>query len=200
MRLIISPGYAAGPRGPRGTAYPYYRGTYRAHPTFCESLPKNHEINQLFFWFLEEGGELGLVHDLAKASRYAQLLNENHLAGHGHFEVVQGANGNSSAEVCGRFLGFDITAGYNNSLLWWRLDFQTEPQVLPEPIHELVELISQSYAPKLNKFQLFSNAETASQCLRAMDALQQLHPNLYEGERLRDTFEVVGLYLMSPAI
>lgn len=26
-----------------------------------------HEINQLFFWFLEEGGELGVVHRLRRA-------------------------------------------------------------------------------------------------------------------------------------
>jgi hypothetical protein len=55
MNLLILSGY----RAPRTAAYPQYRDIYRAHPNYLDSVPREDEINQLFFWFLEEGGELG---------------------------------------------------------------------------------------------------------------------------------------------
>ena len=46
---------------------PNYRGTDRVLPYHCDELPDEHEANKAFFWFIEEGGELGVVHDLSKA-------------------------------------------------------------------------------------------------------------------------------------
>lgn len=212
MKLLI----LNGPRDPRAAAFSHYRGTYRAHPTYCEALQKDHEINNLFFWFLREGGETGLVHDLTKALRYAELLNM-HLSefnpGFAHFEVIEVTDGDTHGDAKGRLMGFDLSAGYNNSLLWW-WGQGTEPNAatsvgqtgntppgistFPKPILVLDDLIHRFYAPELNRNGLFKTTATASECLKAMDALQQLCPNFYEGEDLRATFCVVGLYLVSP--
>src|SRR5439155_26446134 len=116
MKLLI----LNGPRDPQPIQNPLYRGTYRSHPTHCDALPDDHEINKLFFWFLEEGGELGVVHNLSKALRFAELLN-SYFAGRQHFEVIEATEGDSTPESGGALLGFDLSAGYNNSLLWWGL-------------------------------------------------------------------------------
>jgi hypothetical protein len=194
MNLLI----LNGPRDPRAAKYPSYRGTYRAHPTYCDALPNDHEINQLFFWFLEDGGELGLVHDLAKASRYVELLNQNPLPGYKQFEIVEVTSPDSPQQAGGRLLGFDLSAGYNSSLLWWGLEPQLEPNAVREPIGELVDLAYRYYAPRLGPCGLFQTPEIASQCLRSMDALQRLSPNLYEGEDLIPSYRVVGVYLVRP--
>lgn len=212
MKLLI----LNGPRDPRAAAYPRYRGTYRAHPTYCEALQEDHEINKLFLWFLEEGGESGLVHDLSKASRYTELLNL-HLSefkpGFAHFEVIEVTDGDTPGYAEGRLMGFDLSAGYNDSLLWW-WGLATQPRAapsvgqpgntspgmstFPKPILVLDGLIHRFYAPQLNRNGLFQTPTTASECLGAMDALQQLCPNFYEGEDLRAAFCVVGVYLVSP--
>jgi len=154
-----------------------YRGTFRAHPTYCNHLSRDHEVNELFFWFLREGGETGVVHDLAKASRYAQLLNEVCMVGFERFEVVEVAHG-FDPKGQGELLGYDISSGYNDSLLWWGLQPQPGINVLPGPIRELADLLHRHYAPLLGQYGLFKSAETADQCLRSMDALQRLSPNL----------------------
>lgn len=48
-------------------------GNKRTHPHHCDQLPDSHKINQLFFWFLEEGGELGVLRNVDKALRFAEL-------------------------------------------------------------------------------------------------------------------------------
>jgi hypothetical protein len=192
MRLLI----VNGPRDPRCPAYQSYRGTYRAHPTYCDGVPKDHELNKMFFWFLEEGGELGLVHDLTKAMRYVELLN-THLSHfsppYTHFEVVEVTDGNTRPESNGNFIGFDLSAGYNNSLLSSGLKQFSGVNQLAEPIRELCDLMSRHYAPQLNAQGLFQTFEVASLCLRSMIALQDLSPSLFEGGDLRE-FRPVGLY------
>lgn len=211
MKLLI----LNGPRDPRAASYPHYRGTYRAHPTYCEAVQKDHEINKLFFWFLEEGGESGLVHDLTKALRYTELLNM-HLSefkpAFAHFELIEVTDGHTPARAKGRLMGFDLSAGYNDSLLWsWgpstlskapafvERNGNTSPSTstFAKPVLVLDDFIHRFYTPHLNRNGLFHTPATASECLGAMDALQQLCPNFYEGEDLKATFSIVGVYLVS---
>jgi len=71
-------------------------------------------------WFLEEGGELGVVRDLSNALRFAELWNTR-LKPEDRFEVVEVVDGDANPKGNGYFLGFDLSSGYNNSLLSWGL-------------------------------------------------------------------------------
>jgi hypothetical protein len=191
MKLLI----LNGPRDPRPGKNPLYRGTYRAHPSHCDELPDDHEINQLFSWFLQEGGELGVVGNESKALRFAELWNAR-LKGRGCFEVIEVVDGNAHPQSSGEFLGFDLSAGYNNSLLSSGLKQSLGVNQLREPVRELWDLVSRHYAPQLNGQGLFQTFEVASLCLRVMTALQDLSPNLFEGGDLRE-FRPVGFLLRS---
>ncbi len=191
MNLLI----LNGPRDPRTAQNPLYRGTYRLHPSHCDEVPDDDEINRLFFWFLDEGGELGVVDDIAKAQRFADLWNAR-LKEPDHYEVVEATDADPGPTHGGTFLGFDLSAGYNSSLLAGGLKQSQGPSHLPEAIRQLCDLISRHYAPQLNSAGLFQTLEAATQCLTAMTALQDLHPNLFEGGDLRD-FKPVRLQLTS---
>jgi hypothetical protein len=188
MNLLI----LNGPRDPRPGNNPLYRGTYRSHPTYCDEVPDSHEINKLFFWFLEEGGELGVVQDISKALRFAELWNAR-LPEQARFEVVEVTDQNIHPEDSGRFIGFDLSVGYNNSLLPAGLKQFPAANRLAEPVRELCDLMSRHYAPQLNSQGLFPTLGVASLCLRSMTALQDLSPDLFEGGNLRD-FRPVGMY------
>lgn len=187
--------------GKRDTRTDYnsrYRGTYRAHPTHCDALPDDHEINRLFFWFLEEGGELGIVGNIAKALRFVELWNSR-LNKKDQFEVVEATDGRAHPQSGGEFIGFDLSAGYNNSLLASGMRLPSSVSALGEPIRELLDLASQHFAPQLNGQGLFQTFEVACFCLRSMIALQDLSPNLFEGGDLR-SFHPVGLYAVQSLI
>src|SRR5512135_2931490 len=143
MNLLI----LDGPRYPRSNK-PLYRGTYRAHPSHCDKLSDDQEINKLFFWFLEEGGESGVVQDVTKALRLSQLWNA-HLK-ENRFEVVEITDGDMHSQSNGIFMGFDLSAGYNNSLLSSGLKQFLGVNQLREPIRELWDLVTRHYAPQLN--------------------------------------------------
>jgi hypothetical protein len=188
MKLLI----LNGPPDPRPGYNPLYRGTHRAHPTHCDALPDDDELNKLFFWFLDEGGELGVVSNLDKALLFAQLWNER-LKKERSFDVVEIVDSNRTSESDGAFIGFDLSCGYNASLLSTGLSQFSAATQLPQPIRELWSLVTQHYRPQLNGQGLFQSHELASLCLRSMTALQDLSPNLFEGGDLRD-FQPVALY------
>jgi len=171
---------------------PLYRGTYRSHPTHCAEVPDDSEINQLFFWFLEEGGELGVVRNLSRALKFAKLWNAR-LPENSRFEVVEVTDENAHAQSHGDLIGFDLSSGYNNSFLFSGLKQFAGVNQVRAPIRELLDLLSRHYAPQLNGQGLFQTFELASLCLRSMIALQDLSPNLFEGGDLSD-FRPVGLY------
>ena len=184
-----------GARPPRDAAFIRYRGTDRTHPTYCDAAPRDHEVNQLFMWYLEEGGELGVVHNLTKAKRYCELCNI--YFPYRHFELIEVTDGDVSATSGDTFRGFDISNGYNNSLLWWEFSEPAEiANNVSEEIAVLVRVVHSFFAPRLNQYGLFQSFEDASLCRRAMIALQYFSPGLYEGGDLSE-FEVVGLYSFS---
>ena len=191
MKLLI----LNGPRDRRTTYNPLYRGTYRSHPSHCDELSDDHEINRLFFWFIEEGGQLGVVRDLPKAQRFAELWNAR-LKESERFEVVEATDADIGPSHGGKFMGFDLSAGYNNSLLAEGLRQSLCAKHLPEPIRELWDLIIRHYAPQLNAAGLFQTLEMATLCLRSMIALQDMSPNLFEGGDLRG-FQPVLLHAIS---
>jgi len=185
MNLLILNGYAF-------DELSVYRGTYRNNPTYCDTLSAGHEINQLFMWFLEEGGESGVIHDLAKAQHYAKLCNI-HFPDR-QFEVVEVTKAKTPPESGGKFLGFDLSEGYNSLIGLGALVTNRARGRLSEQFHVLSELIARYFNAQLNSDGLFQEFEVASFCLQAINALQSFHPGLYEGD-ISD-FEVVGVYLV----
>jgi hypothetical protein len=192
MNLLI----LNGPRNPRAAKYSTYRGTYRAHPTYCDSVPRQHELNKFFYWFLEEGGELGVVHNVGNALQYAKLLNQVSSIKYGCFEVIEVTNGNASPEVGNRLLGFDLSSHFNDSLLWWQLEPQPSVRSVPPLIQEATDSICTTYRPKLNSSGLFQTADIASGCLEAMNAVQRLYP-VYEGEDISEDYQIVGIHALT---
>jgi len=170
-----------------------YRGTYRRGPTYCDAVSENHEVNQLFAWYLESEAS-GFLQDLARACRYTKLLNE-HFPGR-HFEVIRVNEEEAISDDNAKFVGFDISlGGGGDSLIFLSLLFGPSASVPEEPVAVLSDLIRRYFYPKLNAFGLFRTFEEASHCRRAMIALQSFRPNLYEGGDL-DRFKVTGVYLI----
>ena len=170
-----------------------YRGTHRKRPTYCDALPKDHEINQLFMWYLEVTWPSGFISDLAKARRYAALCTV-YFPGR-HFEVVEVTDGLATPSNASQLLGFDISlGGGGDSLIFEALLYEPAETLPEEPILLLSDLIRRYFFPKLNDFGLFRTFEDASHCRRAMIALQSFHANLYEGGDL-NLFTVAGVYL-----
>jgi hypothetical protein len=189
MNLLILDGIEAIPPGRKSA----YRGTSRIGPTYCGELPADHEINRLFRWYIDEGGETGVVHNLPNAIRFAHLCN-SHMASNGHFEVIEAVGPADRKESDGRFIGVDLSEGFGNSLLQWGLKTFTGIHTLPPPIQEIANLLSRFYSPRLNSMGLFDVSEMASACLRSITAVQTLSPNIYEGGSLT-RFRPVSIYL-----
>jgi hypothetical protein len=190
VRLLILDGQRA------GGANPIYRGTYRRHPSYCDTAADDDEVNQLFFWFLESGGELGVVDDLRKALRYAALLNANaqRVGSVAGFEVVEVTEGYVGPDAGSDFFGFDLSSGYNNSLLWAGLkSYISEVADKTWAAIPRWAEFSRSYAPRLNQFGLFEIREDAASCLQQAMAIQNDFPSFFEGCDLNE-FVVTGIH------
>lgn len=178
---------------------PTYRGTYRSHPYYCDQVQENHEVNQAFFWFCEEGGEIGVVHDIVRAKHLISAY-EN-LSPPQHFELVEVVEGEHSPRVGNEFLGYDLSAGFNNSLLWSGMDinednieFQSDETL--KILRPLLHLIKIHFKSMLNSNGLFTNDKEATFCLECMMAIQKLSPGFWEW----GDYEVLGLYSISSEI
>jgi len=178
-----------GPCNPRRHPNPVYRGTYRMHPTHFDNLPEDHEANILFSWFIEEGGELGAVHDEAKARKLRDLCNS--YGTNRNYEVVEACDGEQLPSHGGELLGYDLSQGLNNSLLWWGLK---SPDNAPnDPVLVLADVVFAHFSQRLNRYGLFSESCVATKCRQALTALQALRPNFIEGDDL-GKFRATALY------
>jgi hypothetical protein len=92
-----------------------YRGTDRITPYYVDGLPDDHPVNQAFFWYCDEGGELGVVHDLARARNLVELYRA--LETSQYFEIIQLVDWSEGDLDLEKLLGYDLSAGYNYSLL-----------------------------------------------------------------------------------
>jgi hypothetical protein len=174
-----------------------YRGTERTHPTPFAKLPESHVANQLFYWFVDEGGPRGVVHDLKKAKQLVELLN---LFGDAVFyEIVQVGTERQVTPGKGGFLGFDVSAGFNNSMVRRLLlqerggEFPAKAPAADQAVCQLAKLQKQFFTPKLNDHRLFQSYDEAEFCLRTARALNTLRPGWIEGTDLAE-YEVTSLY------
>lgn len=176
---------------------PHYKGTMRDNPSYVESLPELHPVNQSFRWFTQNYHITPVVHDYDKArqlvDRYRQLMPPQ------EFEIVEvSMNGNPSS-LNGLFLGYDLSSGCCESLLWWGLNITLEhPEEKQDKVRclgPLFKLVQIYFQPKLNNHGLFADFQIASFCLDCMMALEKDSPNLWE----KGNYHVVGLYKIYPS-
>lgn len=172
--------------------YDHYKGTYRTSPDYIEELPEDSEINQLFSWYMEVGGELHIISDIEKAKKMVELYKN---LTHPHIlEVIRILEINEIPPGNEEFLGYDLSCGYGCSLLSWGLDIDNEVEEedrLHKQISPLIRLVKKHFKPLLNKNSLFDDSETAKFCLECLMALQDIVPGIFENEEM--IFEVIGL-------
>ena len=178
-----------GPRDPSRHPNPIYRGTYRMHPRHFDNLPDEHEANVLFAWFIEEGGELGVVHDKEKARKLRDLCNS--YGAERNYEVVEACEGGQLPSHGGELLGYDLSQGLNNSLLWWGL--KAKDTMPSDPVFVLASVVYAHFSQQLNRYGLFSEISAATECRQALIALQALRPNFIGGDDL-GKFRATALY------
>ena len=201
MRLLAL-GQAAGRSG--GGANGSYKGTYRDRPHYADEFPDDHPVNQAFFWSIqkdprlsEEEVELDAMRNLTKAkgliATYKWHTGEE-------FDLVEVTRGNEQPEAGGEFLGFDLSRGIFNSLLWYGLEvcyqqpgaWDAEREDILRLIQPLVCLVEAYYKPRLNANGLFEDAQS---CLDCMTSIQTIGPDWFESGE--NNFEVVGIYKIS---
>ena len=161
-------------------------------PSYFDAQPETSQANQLFLWFIEEGGELGVVHEEKKAQELCAFCNSQSAIG--SYELVEVTEDDDLPILGGKLLGFDISQGFNNSLLWSGLKTNV-PSDAELPVRILANALFRLFSEKLNECGLFPDIEIARQCRRSMIALQNLEPNFIEGDGL-EKFLVVGIYLV----
>ena len=159
-------------------------------PRHFDLLPEDHEANVLFGWFIEEGGELGIVHNEAKARKLCELCNV--YAPNECYEVLEAVDGDQPPRLGGEFLGYDISQGLNNSLLWSGLNTKIVNEY-DDPVYILANTIYMLFGAQLNNRGLFSGIDMATHCRQSLIALRALKPNFIEGGDL-NAFRVVALY------
>jgi hypothetical protein len=130
------------------------------------------------------------VHDEAKTRRLCDLCKV--YAPNDNYEVLEAVKADDPPHLSGEFLGYDISQGLNNSLLWWGLKTSVAKDH-NEPVSVLADTTFTLFSRQLNNQGLFSDIETATRCRQSLIALQALRPNFIEGGDLQE-FCVVGLY------
>lgn len=181
---------------------PVYRGTYRDRPYYCDQFGEDHEVNRAFFWFIQNGREetandLDIVQDLGRAREIAAVYKR--YAGQ-EFEVIEVTLENEEPSAGEQFLGYDLSRGFFNSLLWYGLDicydrmggWDSERADLLRVIQPLVCLVEHYFKPRLNANGLFDDYKTAKWCLDCMTSIQTICPDWFESGE--NNFEVVCLH------
>lgn len=177
-----------------------YRGTERPCPYHCDELAEEHSANKAFFWYLEEGGELGIVHNINKTLDLISLYAKRNPPC--FLEAIEVKTQNKAPESKGIFLGFDISCGFGNSLLYDNVLLFEKGVLLTkdlpyyetaETIEPLLKLTGKYFAPSINQYGLLDNYEIASFCLKCLNSIRKVCPGLLE----YGNYEVVGLNKIS---
>jgi hypothetical protein len=169
-----------GPRNPKMRPNLSYRGTFRMHPSHFDEVSEQHEANQLFYWFLNEGEEIGVVSNIGKAARLRDLSNTSAKK---TFELVEVLHEGERSDSNGHSLGFDISLGYNHSLLWKGLNFTSNLES-SQPSRLLAKSVYKDFSSELNANGLFPNSEIASSFHGKAVEIQELEPNFFESDDL----------------
>jgi hypothetical protein len=172
-----------------------YRGTFRTQPRYCNSFPEKHELNQVYSEYVHDGGEVALLHDADKALHLVEVYRRYGIQP--DLQVVE-VTEHSSPPECGTiFLGYDLSSGFRNSLLWdlVPLPFESvldKTDLRDRAVMALAHLVGVEVNRSLNTVGLFSDYDLASRCLMFFESIQLLSPGFYED----GDFAVCGLYIV----
>lgn len=183
------------------SSFKNYRGVERPTVSYVAEVTDEHEANQTFYKYLHLANEQGVLQDLQACREWVEVYKR--LTPPLNFEIVELTTFNQAPiSPVHQFLGFDIACVYRISLLSWGLEFNTTAgekmecgNEIRDPILPLLQLIEAYFKPQLNKNGLFDTCDAASFCLKVMLALQDMRPNLWEGDDCK--FEVLGLWLVT---
>lgn len=184
-----------GPRNAYGYAEsnPAYRGTYREHPYGLQGPGDDPRVNRAFLWFLEEGGQEGVVHNLEKARELVEAYKTT--TPPQFFEIIEPVADDGSASAGTTFLGYDLSGGgVGFSLLARDLHLTSDPGSTEDLLFPFFRLIESYFRPRLNQNRLFDHYETAEFCLSCMKACQKFSPGLWENDDVVDLVMVTKLY------
>ena len=170
-------------------AQSHYRGTARPSPYHGDNFPEVHELNQAFRWHIDEGGESGIVQNLSKAMSLVDTYRRYGVQP--DLEVVEVTDAGETPEVGKILLGYDLSAGYHNSLISG-FSAPVSTSVGQGAIDRLAALVYLEVNRHLNGVGLFPNQEVAARCLDYFQAVREIEPNYYE----IGNYKVVGLYLL----
>lgn len=192
----------------RATQVIRYRGTFSDVPTLGTFAPGAGTANEeLFRVFMDlhdryPDDELPLIHDLDTAIHMTGLL-ARYEPGH-QYEIVELTAHDAKPEIGRRLIGYDVSIGYNLSLVWIVfIAYEAPPEGAPiegewpeelKDIRPFIDLMYAYFCPKLNADGLFSTFADAEFFLRCARAQNHFHPDLWESRTLLEEFEVVGFY------
>ena len=182
-----------------------YLGTERFTPCFDIEFDENHPTNQAVIEYIKTASEDDFIDELSKARELVEMFRN--LTPSESYDIVTFTNNKEplvlppDTDIV--FLGYDLSAGFTNSLVPALDQAQNTEEILVfdtetnpgfksssrEPfIFDL--LIEKHFRPMLNKNRLFDDYDTAYFCLECMKSVQKLDPNFYEPY----DFEVTGVY------
>lgn len=172
---------------------PNYRGIFRSSPTYCEHLSEDHPANQAFRWYINEGGQEEVVHNIDNAI----LLIEEYkrLSPPQYFELIEIFIGKDPNTSNGIFLGYDLSAYLHFSFLYLGMEYSNSIRNIDlEEANALSSAIEYIFKPRLNQYGLLNDYKTAQWCLNCHKAIQKLNPNYFENDEIVAAYEPVALY------
>ncbi len=171
-----------------------YRGTYRSTSMYISEMSEDSDVNKWFIWYVQKGGKLGIINNIDKAKKIVTLYEK--LPTPKTFEIVRIVKDVKEVPTEEEFIGYDLSDSYHYSLLSWGLEIDNDTTGYGfEKIDPLLSLTKSYFKPKLNKNGLFYNKDDAKFCLDCMMSLQEIKPDLWEGEDY--CFEIVGLSIVA---
>jgi hypothetical protein len=176
-----------------------YRGTDRERPYYRDDLAPNDSVNQAFLWYIDEGGESGLVHDLDRALKLAQAYRDGQPPQ--LFEVVEVTISDQQPEGGGSLIGYEVSAGYASSAV---MPFLAEKSAAnlsvvssAEIVDPLLRLMQQHFRPLLNSHYLFDDYAVAAHFFDCVVATARISPRSWLNRW--HEYEVVGLWRLPNA-
>ena len=121
------------------------------------------------------------------------------------FEIIEITKGRAEPTIGGKFLGYDLSASYDESFLKYGLEerpLEIHDDHIPgdpykKPLaHAVLVLTEKYFGPRLNANGLFDDYNEAAFCLKCMVAIPFISPESYEQEDTEgeSAYEVLGLY------